>query len=378
MPVSDLIGAKDLLARKVIAWYRKEGRRLPWRTTRSPYRIWVSEVMLQQTRVASAIPYYERFLDAFPTVSRLAEADLQEVLKQWEGMGYYARARNLHRSARMIRERYEGSIPDNMEDLLSLPGIGRSTAGAILSLAHGRKTPILDANIQRLLCRLSAVQEDPQKSHTKRLLWDLMERLLPEKETRLFNQGLMDIGALFCLPRSPRCRDCPLSSLCQAFARGVQHRVPPLKKARPRPVRERGIAIIWWKEGLLLHHRPSIGLLGGLWEFPGVHLDGAGSAFHLLPRMLERECGLSIHLKAEIFSCLHEYTHFKELIRVFSGDCQQGRNLFSEAFRWVPPEEIEQLALSASHRRIAREVNRMEGGQGTRTQMLVFQGGKQL
>lgn len=372
----DLVASKDLLARTVIAWYRKEGRKLPWRMTKSPYRIWVSEVMLQQTRVASAIPYYERFLNAFPTVKRLAEADLQEVLKQWEGMGYYARARNLHQSARMVMERYEGSIPDNMEDLLSLPGVGRSTAGAILSLAHGRRTPILDANIQRLLCRLSVVQGDPQKSHTKHLLWDLMERLLPEEQTRPFNQGLMDIGALFCLPRNPRCQNCPLSSLCLAFATGVQDRIPPLKKARPLPLRERGVAILWWKGDLLIHHRPSIGFLGGLWEFPGVHLDGAGSVFHLLPRMLKRECGLSIHLKGEIFSFLHEYTHFKEMIRVFSGDCQQGKNLFSEGFRWVQPEEIEQLPLSASHRRIAQEVSRMGDQKGTPPSMLPLEGGK--
>jgi len=366
---------KDLLARKVIAWYRNEGRRLPWRMTKSPYRIWVSEVMLQQTRVTFAIPYYQRFLDAFPTVRRLAEADLEEVLKQWEGMGYYARARNLHRSAKMVRERYEGSIPDNMEELLSLPGIGRSTAGAILSLAYGRKIPILDANIQRLLCRLSAVQEDPQKSHAKRLLWDLMERLLPEKDTRLFNQGLMDIGALFCLPRSPRCRNCPLSSLCLAFARGIQDRIPPLKKARPLPLRERAVAIIWRKGDLLIHHRPSSGLLGGLWEFPGAYVDRAGSAFRLLSRMFEQECGLLIQVKEEIFSFLHEYTHFKEIIRVFSGDYQQGKDSLAEGFRWVRLEEIEQLPLSASHRRIAQEVSRLGGGQRTRTQMLPFQGG---
>jgi A/G-specific adenine glycosylase len=275
----------------------------------------------------------------------------------------------------MVRERYQGSIPDNLEELLSLPGIGRSTAGAILSLAHGKKTPILDANIQRLLCRLSAVQEDPQKSHAKRLLWDLMERLLPEKETRLFNQGLMDIGALFCLPRSPRCRNCPLSSLCLAFARGIQDRIPPLKKARPLPLRERAVAIIWRKGDLLIHHRPSSGLLGGLWEFPGAYVDGAGSAFRLLSRMFEQECGLLIQVKEEMFSFLHEYTHFKEMIRVFSGDYQQGKDSLAEGFRWVRLEEIEQLPLSASHRCIAQKVSRLGGGQRTRTQMLPFQGG---
>jgi len=371
----DLIASKALLARTVIAWYRKEGRALPWRMTRNPYRIWVSEVMLQQTRVASVIPYYRRFLHAFPTMRRLAEADLQEVLKLWEGMGYYARARNLHRSAEIIMSRYGGSVPDNTKDLLSLPGIGRSTAGAILSLAYDKQAPVLDANIQRLLSRLGAVESDLGKSYGKHFLWDLMESLLPGKKTRVFNQALMDMGALVCTPKTPHCRVCPLSSLCRAFKMGIQEQIPPSKKTPPRPVLERAVAVIWGKKGLLIHHRPSNGLLGSLWEFPGIYLNQEGSVFHLLSHMMERECGLLIQLRGEIFSFFHEYTHFKERIRVFSGDCLQGR-LLSQDFRWVQPEEIERFPLPASHRRIAQTVIRTVDGRRTLSQAISHEGGK--
>lgn len=203
-----------------------------------------------------------------------------------------------------------------------------------------------------------------------------MERLLPQKETKRFNQGLMDIGALLCTPRNPRCHDCPLSSLCLAFERGIQHRIPPLKKAHPLPCRERAVAVIRGKESLLIHRRPSQGLLGGLWEFPGLHLHDTGSVSRLLPRMLERECGLCIQLQAEIFSFFHEYTHFKERIRVFLADCPQAKDLSSKDFRWVGLEEIEQFPLPASHRRIAQVLSEMGDRKWTRSQSFMREGGK--
>ena len=356
-PGLDSTESKRLFARKVLSWYRTNGRRLPWRNVRDPYRIWVSEVMLQQTQVASAIRYYERFLQAFPSVTHLAEADLQEVLKQWEGMGYYARARNLHQSARLIMERHKGLVPDQMGDLLSLPGIGRSTAGAILSIAFNQQAPILDGNVQRLLCRIYAVREDPRQARVSRLLWQLSEGILPERQAGPLNQGLMDIGALVCTPKTPSCPGCPLPSFCQAFHLNAQDRIPQPRRALPLPHREKAVAVIWWEGRVLLCRRPSPGLLGGLWEFPGWHLEGTAPARPLLSQKLAEECGLSVELEEEILSFLHAYTHFREGIQVFHGRCRKPGRASRADLQWVRTEELERYPLSASQRRIADFVN---------------------
>jgi len=338
-------------------WYHRNGRELPWRSTKDPYKIWVSEIMLQQTRVETVLAYYVRFIHAFPSLRDLAQASQHAVLKQWEGMGYYARARNLHRSAQLIMIRHNGAIPHRMEDLISLPGIGRSTAGAILSFAYGERASILDGNIRRLLCRLYALQADPAQSETAQLLWQLAGAILPDLDTGPFNQGLMDIGALFCLPKKPHCQECPLPSVCRAFLTETQDRIPPPKKGRSLPRHNRAVGIIWMDGRLLIRLRSSEGLLGGLWEFPSLRRKDIRRPFQMLPQWLSQEYGLTIDLQEEILHFLHTYTHFQEMIRVISGRCRNGGGKLSEDLRWVWPQDLDEYAMPASDRRIAEMLN---------------------
>ena len=204
------ITSKEKIQSKLLQWFKKSKRDLPWRKTRDPYAIWVSEIMLQQTQVVTVIPYYQKFLKSFPTLHHLAKANLSTVLKVWEGLGYYSRARNLHRASQIVLIRFHGKIPDTLKDLLTLPGIGRSTAGAILSFVFHKEAPILDGNAKRVLSRLFAVSESPDKRKTEQLLWKISESLIPKGFSNPFNQALMDLGSMICTPKDPQCHQCPL------------------------------------------------------------------------------------------------------------------------------------------------------------------------
>ena len=257
------------IATHLLRWYRKKGRDLPWRRTSDPYAIWVSEIMLQQTQVATVIPYYEKFMATFPTTSDLTHAPLGAVLKVWEGLGYYARARNLQKAARIISDQYDGKMPEDIEALTSLPGIGRSTAGAIISIAYGKKAPILDGNVRRVICRLFAIRQNPSLAPVQKKLWNISESLVPEKNPRCFNQALMDLGAMICTPKNPDCTACCLRSLCLAYSKGLQKTLPVKSPGRKVPHYHIAAGVIWRGGKILITQRPAEGLLGGLWEFPG-------------------------------------------------------------------------------------------------------------
>jgi len=254
---------------RLLAWSDAYHRHLPWRGERDPYRVWVSEVMLQQTQVETVVPYYRRSLARFPTLRSLAEADLDEVLKVWEGLGYYARARNLHRAAREVMEHHGGQLPAEREALLALPGIGPYTVGAILSLAFGQDAAVLDGNVRRVLSRLFTVDSSPRSAVTRRRLWNLAEALLPSGQAGPFNQALMDLGATVCTPRQPRCGDCPLNEKCQAYWSGDPERYPARVQRRPLPHYDIAAGVIWRGDQLLISKQHADDLLGGLWEFPG-------------------------------------------------------------------------------------------------------------
>lgn len=257
-------------AELLLAWFRRHGRHdLPWQLEPSPYRVWVSEIMLQQTQVATVIPYYERFLGRFPDLIALAAASLDEVLRHWSGLGYYARARHLHQAAQRLLERYQGRFPEDLAALQELPGIGRSTAGAILSLGMGRRAPILDGNVKRVLCRCFAVPGWPGGAATQRVLWELTEGLLPKAAFGAYNQALMDLGAGVCRRTQPRCGDCPVRSLCAAYREGAQDRFPEPPPRRGKPVREAYWLLVQEPGSrLLLERRPPTGIWGGLWSLP--------------------------------------------------------------------------------------------------------------
>lgn len=273
------LGPKEF-AERLLGWFERHGRKnLPWQSDPTPYRVWVSEVMLQQTQVATVIPYFERFLARFPTVHALAGADLDEVLHLWTGLGYYARARNLHACAREVVARYAGEFPADLDGVTNLPGIGRSTAGAILALARGERHPILDGNVKRVLARVFGIGADPASSTGLREFWSRAESCTPARDVAAYTQAIMDLGATLCTRHKPACPDCPMQDGCVAAQQGLQSALPAPKKKRIRPAREAVLLIAETgrdeSRRVLLERRPSSGIWGGLWAPPQFADEGA-------------------------------------------------------------------------------------------------------
>ena len=272
-PVPEDAAALASLACTVVRWQRRHGRHdLPWQGTRSAYRIWLSEIMLQQTQVATVIPYYERFVARFPDVTALAAASLDEVMRYWAGLGYYARARNLHACARRVVDEHQGHFPEEAAALAQLPGIGRSTAAAIAAFTHGERNPILDGNVRRVLARVFAVSGPATREPALSQLWSLAGQVLEQApdtlDMRAYTQGLMDLGALVCTRRRPDCAHCPLQAVCQAWHRGLQDTLPQSTRRPPLP-HQHCIQLIWQSgTGILLERRPESGIWGGLWSLP--------------------------------------------------------------------------------------------------------------
>ncbi|HZG55176.1 A/G-specific adenine glycosylase [Paenibacillus sp.] len=270
--------AKLVFSRELLAWYRAHKRDLPWRRTRNPYHIWVSEVMLQQTRVETVKPYFERFVSLFPTVEALAEAPEETVLKAWEGLGYYSRARNLQAAAREVAERYGGEVPDAKERFAALKGVGPYTAGAVMSIAFNRREPAVDGNVMRVLSRYFCIEEDIAKGGTRAMMERLQYELIPEGEASDFNQAIMELGALVCTPKSPHCLTCPVMARCAGRLEGKEESLPIKTKAKPPRPEYRACAFVVDERGerVLLRRRPAEGLLADMWEPPHVEFGAAG------------------------------------------------------------------------------------------------------
>lgn len=350
---------KQEIAKRLLRWYKKEGRDLPWRRTGDPYAIWVSEIMLQQTRVSTVIPYYERFMTAFPTVRELALASLGKVLKVWEGLGYYGRARNLQKAARIISGRYNGKMPEDIEALTSLPGIGLSTAGAIISLAYGKKAPILDGNVRRVLCRLFAIRQNPSLAPVQKRLWKISENLVPEKNPRSFNQALMDLGAMVCTPKKPVCTACCLRSLCLAYSKGLQNTLPVKSPGRKVPHYHIAAGVIWRGRKILIAQRPAEGLLGGLWEFPGGKLKNGENPVEAVAREILEELNVTASVGDLISTVRHAYSHFRITLHAFHCRYVKGPLRTTNPCRWVSPEELSHYAFPAANRKIIAALNRL-------------------
>jgi len=330
----------------LLAWYQKHQRDLPWRRTNDPYAIWVSEVMLQQTQVTTAKPYFERFMEKFPTVQALAQAPLDDVLKAWEGLGYYSRARHLHRAAQIVVAEHSGALPRDVEGLLKLPGIGRYTAGAIASIAFGLDEPVLDGNVVRVLSRLFRVREHPKEAATQKQLWALARRLTPTRQAALFNQALMDLGATVCIPKEPRCLICPLYELCRARAHNEQNELPLKAKRKPSPHHDLAVGVVWKGERCLLVQRKAKGLLGGLWEFPGVRLN-RGQSLQAALREHLKALGLRVRVGRKLTSVDHAFTHLRITAHALccahvAGEVKCGD--YAQA-KWVLFDELDQYPL---------------------------------
>ncbi len=349
---------KAQLVRRLLAWYGRSKRNLPWRRTRDPYRIWLSEVMLQQTRVETVIPYYRRFLRRFPTLSALAAAPLDDVLKLWEGLGYYARARNLHAAVRRVVAEHGGRVPSRLEALRALPGVGRYTAGAILSIAFNQPCPVLDGNVERVLARLLAVRGDARAGAARRRLWAVAESLIPNGRAGEFNQALMELGALVCTPRSPACAKCPVAGLCKAARLGIQEKCPARRRRVPVPHYEVGVGVVRRRGRLLIARRPARGLLGGLWEFPGGKREGAEPLEETVRREVREELGLRVAVESHLTTCRHAYSHFRVTLHAYQCRCVGGRlrPLQADACRWVTPQELDAYALPSGTLKIIRRL----------------------
>jgi A/G-specific adenine glycosylase len=305
-PASEAAGDSAVFAAAVLAWFERFGRHdLPWQQPATPYRVWISEVMLQQTQVATVIPYFERFLQRFPDVSTLAAADTDAVLHLWSGLGYYARARNLHRAARVVVEAHGGEFPRRFEDVQALPGIGRSTAGAILSLGCGQRHAILDGNVKRVLARYHAVAGWPGETIVLRRLWALAEKHTPDDRTADYNQAMMDFGATVCVRRRPRCGVCPLADGCRARREGNPEAYPGSRPRREKPLRRTRMLLIVDDGHVLLERRPPSGIWGGLWCPPECPPEVDVEPY------CRRELGLEV-TRPQAWSALrHTFTHFQ-------------------------------------------------------------------
>lgn len=341
--------APEQISAKLLNWYGREGRDLPWRQTRDPYRIWLSEIMLQQTTVAAVIGYYQRFLENFPTVEHLATAPLDSVIDLWAGLGYYARARNLHAAARRVVEDFGGNFPAEREELMALPGIGRSTAGAISSLAFEKRAPILDGNVRRILCRLFAWQEAPRSSRAEKQLWLWAELLTPQQQVHDYTQAIMDLGATICTPRSPACGVCPISSFCQARKLGIEQELPLKQKSKKVPVRVESALLLELDGKYLVRRRPAEGLLGGLWEFPTITVPERKTPEAQAQSLLIEQGGTGP--LEPLGTIEHIYSHFRLELHLFRANLAEKFQIAENQRDWCPENELKNLALHGAHKK---------------------------
>ena len=333
---------------RLLAWYDTHQRDLPWRQTDDPYRIWVAEVMLVQTQVETVIPYYNCFLERFPDVRTLATADLDDVLKSWEGLGYYARARNLHKAADIVAEQHGGRLPSDAESLRALPGIGQYVAGALLAIAFGQQVLAVDGNVRRVLSRLYDIA-DP----TRAVVRKAGEPLVTERPSDV-NQALMDLGATICTPRSPDCPSCPLETQCLARRGGTIALRPKRQPVRKRPHYDIAVGVIWRDQEVLIAKRPPEGLLGGLWEFPGGKREQGESLEAAVVREVGEELGIEVEPVAKIAAIDHAYSHFEITLHAYHCRYRSGtpRPLGCQEHAWVRPGELDRYAFPTANRKL--------------------------
>jgi A/G-specific adenine glycosylase len=344
-----------MLGVKLIRWSSRRNRNLPWGRGRDPYRIWISEIMLQQTRVETVIPYYQSFVNTFPHVRDLAQADLQSILKCWEGLGYYSRARNLHRAAKQIVAEHSGRFPRNAAEWEQLAGVGRYTAAAIASLARGERAVALDANARRILARIFAYRRKVRDARAER---DLAERFRCARGASApgpFFQALMDLGQLVCLPRRPLCAECPVSFNCEARKRGIQNRLPVREKRAPIPHIDVAAAVILRSNRVLLARRPVGKILGGMWEFPGGKQERDETLPHCLRRELREELGVKVRVGAKFATVDHAFTHFRITLHVFACNPMRGnpQPIGAAAVRWVRIKNLTDFPMGKADRIVA-------------------------
>ncbi len=346
---------QDDIVPPLLRWFRETARDLPWRHTYDPYHVWLSEVMLQQTQMERGVAYFLRWIGRFPDVRAVAAADQQEILKYWEGLGYYARARNLHKAAKVIVTRFAGEVPCDYQELLALPGIGPYTAAAIASIAGNRDVPVVDANVTRVYARLFDIATPVMAQPGKKRLAAIATQLLPPGRARIFNQALMDLGGLVCLPRTPRCGVCPVASSCLAVRGGTVAERPVLGRGKRIVPVVKVAGIIDCGGRIFIQQRRETEVWGGLWEFPGG--DPADQAPAMaLPLLILAETALMVRVVAALPTIIHHYTHHKIILHCFLCELadEQAQPTLASAvdYRWTDPAELDRYAFPAGPRKL--------------------------
>ncbi|ETI66302.1 A/G-specific adenine glycosylase [Neobacillus vireti] len=339
----------------LITWFKNEQRDLPWRKDQDPYKVWVSEIMLQQTRVDTVIPYFNRFIEWFPTIEDLAEAEEDKVLKAWEGLGYYSRVRNLQSAVKEVQEKYNGEVPNTPEEISSLKGVGPYTAGAILSIAYGIPEPAVDGNVMRVISRVLSIWDDIAKPSSRKVFEKAVRTLISHEDPSSFNQALMELGALICTPTSPSCLLCPVRDHCHAFFEGVQNELPiKTKKTKTRDVQLAAAILLDDNGKMLIHKRPASGLLANLWEFPNVELHHSlQNEREQVVDLFKQNLTLEIDLKKIIGQIEHVFSHLVWNLNVYTGKIHSG---FQENEEWklVSFEEMEKFAFPVSAQKMLK------------------------
>ena len=349
---------KRKIQKTLLGWFDREQRDMPWRDNRDPYPIWVSEIMLQQTQVITVIPYFERWMKSFPTLKKLAGAREETVLKHWEGLGYYSRARNLHKAAKIVVGEHRGQVPNTYDTLIQLPGIGRYTAGAILSIAFDQQVPVLDGNVKRVLSRLFVMQSNGVPSAHETRLWETSAELVPGKRPGDFNQAMMELGATVCLPKKPMCLVCPLQRSCEAQQRGEIDKFPaPKVRAQTKKI-EVSAAVITRGGKVYIQQRLHGGLMGGLWEFPGGKRKPDETEEACLQREIKEELGVPITISKKLMTIKHSYTQFRVTLNVFWCPWKSGRIRATqcEQWKWVKYEDLNQYTFPAANVKIVKSL----------------------
>ena len=347
---------RNALRERLLRWFDAHQRPLPWRTNPRPYAVWISEIMLQQTQVKTMLPYYERWMERFPDVRSVAEAPEEEILKHWEGLGYYSRATGIQKTARILLLEHGGEFPRNRSKVLKLPGIGPYTAGAILSMAFNLDEPTVDGNIERVLARLFDIATPVKELRTRKLLWETARELLPPGAAGRFNQALMDLGAMICVPKRPLCGECPLADLCESRAKGVETQRPvTVRREAPTPV---AVAVGVLMDGgkIFIQKRPPTGLMPNLWEFPGGKLQEGESPKEALVREFREELGIEIGCIEDLCVIRHNYTTFKVTLHAmlcrFAGARREPVLRAATEGRWVAASELDDFAFPAANRKL--------------------------
>jgi A/G-specific adenine glycosylase len=340
----------------LLDWYERNKRDLPWRKEKNPYKTWVSEIMLQQTRVDTVIPYFERFMEQFPTLEALAEAPEEQVIKAWEGLGYYSRARNLHSAVKEVAAHYGGKVPDDLEAISKLKGVGPYTAGAILSIAYDKKVPAVDGNVMRVFSRLFALTDDIAKVSTRKKMERLAEKLIPNEAPGDFNQALMELGALICSPTSPQCLFCPVQSVCDAYRLGIEEELPRKKKAKPPKEVDVAVVFISCGQHFLIEKRPDHGLLAGLWGLPTIEWLNQKEMKSILDFCDKKQIPATNFIIKGQFEHIFSHRHWKvTLVEVETPDL---RWKVPENWQWVTKEQIGEKTLANIYHKALKLLNK--------------------